>query len=208
MTKQVYYADKVIIFTSDYQTSEGKTLFVPKGKEVGVDRLIKALDDTRVLTVYSPDIKSVFSAFCKNFTRINAAGGVVVDNREQILMIRRRGFWDLPKGHREEGENDGECALREVAEECGLDPMLLEVEYEVARTLHFYWFPVMKRWEMKLTVWYRMTYAGDPGNVKPQLEEDITDIEWFTAAEARKAASESYKTIQEVLQKVGTPAEE
>ncbi len=200
--KQVYYADKVIIFTSDYQTSEGKTLFVPEGGEVSVDRLLKALDDTRTLTVYSPDIKEVFSGFCRQFTRVDAAGGAVVSADGRILMMCRRGFWDLPKGHREPGEEVRNCALREVVEECGIDPLLIEVGGEIARTLHFYWYAPAGRWEMKLTVWYRMTYSGDPLDVTPQAEEDITDIEWLSPPEAERHAKESYKTIQEVIEKL------
>lgn len=202
MTKRVYYADKVIIFASDYQTSEGKTLFVPQGREVSVHRLLKALEGTRSLTVYSPDINDVFSSFCSNFTRVDAAGGVVVAEDGRILMMRRRGFWDLPKGHREHGEEMQECALREVAEECGIDPALVELGDEITRTMHFYWFPVNERWEMKVTVWYKMSYSGDPCNVIPQAEEDITAIEWMTPAEAARNAAASYMTIQEVIAKL------
>ncbi len=202
MTKQVYYADKVIIFTSDYQTSEGKTLFVPEGGEVSVDRLLKALDDTTVLTVCAPDTKDVFSGFCRQFTRVDAAGGAVVAKDGRILMIRRRGFWDLPKGHREPGEEVRDCALREVVEECGIDPRLVTVGGEITRTLHFYWDSHKGRWEMKLTVWYRMSYSGDPLEVTPQTEEDITAIEWFSPIEAKRCARESYKTIQEVISKL------
>ena len=34
-------------------------------------------------------------------------------------------MWDLPKGKREVGESDKECALREVDEECGLTNLSL-----------------------------------------------------------------------------------
>jgi 8-oxo-dGTP pyrophosphatase MutT (NUDIX family) len=200
MTKQIYYADKVITFTPDYQTSEGKTLFVPAGGSVSIERLLKSLDDVRELTVYSPDIKGVFAGLCHSFTRVDAAGGVVIADDGKILMMLRRGFWDLPKGHREVGEDDPGCAVREVAEECGLDPAQLEIEGEVARTMHFYWCAPKARWEMKRTVWYRMSYSGDPSEVTPQTEEDITALEWFTPAEAERRASESYRTIRYVIE--------
>jgi 8-oxo-dGTP pyrophosphatase MutT (NUDIX family) len=200
ISKQIYYADKVITFTSDYQTSEGKTLFVPAGGSVSIEQLLKSLDDVRELTVYSPDIKGLFSGFCHNFTRVDAAGGVVVSDEGKILMMLRRGFWDLPKGHREVGEDDLGCAVREVAEECGLDPALLKVEGEVTRTMHFYWYAPHQRWEMKRTVWYRMAYSGDQASVTPQTEEDITALEWFTTAEAETRACQSYRTIRYVLE--------
>lgn len=200
MTKKIYYADKVIIFTSDYQTSEGKTLFVPHGRHVSVHRLLKALEDTRTLMVYSPEIDGVLDAFMGNFTRIEAAGGVVEAVDGRLLMIRRRGFWDLPKGHCESDEDFRGCALREVAEECGIDPALVEVGAEIVRTLHFYWYPIHDRWEMKQTVWYKMSYSGDENCVNPQAEEDITDIEWFTPEQAARYARESYKSIQDVIE--------
>jgi 8-oxo-dGTP pyrophosphatase MutT (NUDIX family) len=202
MDKQIYYADKVITFTSDYQTSEGKTLFVPEGGSVSIERLLKSLDDVRELTVYSPDIKGVFAGLCHSFTRVDAAGGVVVNEEGRILMMLRRGFWDLPKGHREVGENDPECAVREVAEECGLDPALLKVEGEVARTMHFYWYAPAARWEMKRTVWYRMAYSGDPAEVTPQTEEEITALDWLTPAEAEARAAQSYRTIRYVIEQL------
>ncbi|MDR0907022.1 MAG: NUDIX domain-containing protein [Rikenellaceae bacterium] len=206
--KQIYYADKVITFTPDYQTSEGKTLFVPAGGSVSIERLLKSLDDVRELTVYSPDIEGVFARFSDSFARVDAAGGVVADAGGKILMMLRRGFWDLPKGHREVGESDRECAAREVAEECGIDPSQLEVEGEVTRTLHFYWYAPAARWELKRTVWYRMAYSGDPASVTPQAAEEITALEWLTPDEAERRAAQSYRTIRYVLETLNNQSNE
>ncbi len=60
-----------------------------------------------------------------------SAGGVIfrpyqkVDEertRYYVALIARShtGWWDLPKGHLEDGETDAEAAVREVAEETGL----------------------------------------------------------------------------------------
>lgn len=201
MMKRVYYADKVIFFSSDYQTSEGKVLFNPTGEVPQIERVLKALDDTHRLTVWSPDADSVFEAFAGRFTPVEAAGGAVVCG-ERVLMIKRRGFWDLPKGHLEKGETLRECAAREVAEECGIDRSLIEVGDEIVRTLHFYWYEPKSRWEIKRTAWYLMSYDGDPRDVTPQAEEDITAVEWMTLSEATRAAAGSYMTIQEVIRKM------
>ena len=55
---------------------------------------------------------------------IKAGGGLVLNPRNEILMIFRRGFWDLPKGKLDDGETIMECAIREVMEETGL-PVLI-----------------------------------------------------------------------------------
>lgn len=176
-------------------------LFVPDARQVSVHRVLKALEGTRRLTVHSDRAKDLFDGFLSHFTEVDAAGGVVEAKDGRILMIRRRGFWDLPKGHREHGEQVRDCALREVVEECGIDGSLVGVGGEITRTRHFYWNHTADRWEMKLTVWYRMSYAGDPRNVAPQTEEDITDIEWMTVEQAARNAAESYMAVQEVIEK-------
>lgn len=56
---------------------------------------------------------------------IDAGGGVVENEAGDILMIYRRGKWDLPKGKRDDGEDIAQCALREVAEETGLQQLQL-----------------------------------------------------------------------------------
>lgn len=134
-------------------------------------------------------------------TVIEAAGGVVIGSDGTILMMLRRGMWDLPKGHREPGESERECAAREVCEECGLDPTHLAVGELIARTVHSY-VSVVGRAEEKHTAWFRMSYTGDPADVKPQTEEDITALEWLSPAEARMRAAKSYSTIQEVVANV------
>ncbi len=144
--------------------------------------------------------------FCKDTkkTIIGAAGGAVVSSGGRVLMMLRRGVWDLPKGHVEAGETLRECAAREVCEECGLEPSQLTVGEELARTVHSY-VSVAGRPEEKHTTWFRMTYGGDPARVVPQTEEDITVLEWLTPGEARRRAATSFETIREVIEKlIGT----
>ena len=56
---------------------------------------------------------------------VKAAGGVVWrtadDGRIEVLLVHRPRYddWSLPKGKREPGERDEECALREIEEETG-----------------------------------------------------------------------------------------
>ena len=49
-----------------------------------------------------------------------SAGGVVLFGNAILLLRKFNGDWVLPKGKVEEGENNEEAALREVAEETGV----------------------------------------------------------------------------------------
>ena len=62
---------------------------------------------------------------------IRAAGGVVTRSGEgglEVLVVHRPkyGDWSFPKGKALPGENDEDCALREVEEETGLRCELLD----------------------------------------------------------------------------------
>ena len=61
--------------------------------------------------------------FSDNYKVIEAAGGLVFNQKNEILMIFRNGKWDLPKGKLEAGESVESCAVREVEEECGVSDL-------------------------------------------------------------------------------------
>src|SRR5687768_2564827 len=63
------------------------------------------------------DLKELKKAFQKKFTPVLAAGGLVQNEKEELLMIYRKGKWDLPKGKLDKNEKLEDCALREVMEE-------------------------------------------------------------------------------------------
>ena len=50
----------------------------------------------------------------ENRILIQAAGGLVVNEKGEVLFMFRRGKWDLPKGKLDPGETLEACALREV----------------------------------------------------------------------------------------------
>lgn len=128
---------------------------------------------------------------------LQAAGGVLWRERRgetEVLLIRRRGVWDLPKGKREEGESREMCARREVAEETGLS-RLPETEAYLTETWHSY--REGEEEVLKQTFWYAMALGGEEG-LKPQREEGITGLKWFTSREARRRVG--YENLKEVLQ--------
>src|SRR5688572_21973426 len=47
---------------------------------------------------YHPSLEELTKAFFKKFTLIKAAGGLVRNESGELLLIFRRGKWDMPKG--------------------------------------------------------------------------------------------------------------
>ena len=55
-----------------------------------------------------------------------SAGGVVVNLKDQVLVVNQRGLtWSLPKGHVDPGEDILTAAMREIFEESGVKDLTL-----------------------------------------------------------------------------------
>ena len=154
----------------------------------------KDAEYTKHLNIYHFDIDKLRSDFRQCFKNIDAAGGVVKNQKGEYLLIYRRGKWDLPKGKLDKGEEEEEAAIREVTEETGLSGF--EEVTPLLATYHIY-----KEKEvlvLKRVMWYDMLYKGNQKPV-PQTEEDITKIKWFNQRELFEAISNTYLTILDVL---------
>lgn len=127
---------------------------------------------------------------------IIAAGGVVMNEHNEVLLIFRRGCWDLPKGKLDEGETVAECALREVKEETALEHITQGAF--IADTFHQYeekGQPVTKQ-----TSWYLMQGSSKETPV-PQTEEDIAEIRWVPTQQLSPYLANTYPNIIEILRK-------
>lgn len=131
---------------------------------------------------------------------IKAGGGLVRNGEGELLLIFRRGKWDLPKGKLDEGETIEACAIREVEEETGVKDLVLGELISV--TWHEYFDKWLGEDVIKETHWFRMDVAGVPALV-PQTEEDITAIEWTKKSDLPQRMEQSYITIIDVLEESG-----
>ena len=131
---------------------------------------------------------------------IKAGGGLVRNGEGDLLMIFRRGKWDLPKGKLDHSETIEDCALREVTEETGVNHLALGELISV--TWHDYFDKYVGEEVIKETHWFRMSVAGVP-NLIPQTEEDITVIEWVKKSDIPARMEQSYITILDVLEESG-----
>lgn len=143
---------------------------------------------------YHPDLGELKKAFYKKFTIVIAAGGLVLNEKKKILMIFRRGKWDLPKGKLDKGETLEECAVREVEEETGLQQVKLLSPLVI--TYHTY--HEGARFILKESHWYNMKVSGEQ-NLVPQTEEGIHEIKWVTNKEAQSLFQECYPSVIDVI---------
>lgn len=197
---RVFYNDKTLTFDAVARCEHSLRLDGRTVASTDIAKLLQIIGNSDTVEIISDDFESVFGRFRLRFVEVDAAGGVVADDDGRIMMILRRGRWDLPKGRREAGESLAECAAREVCEECGLDAV--ETGREICRTLHFY--DTYGRWELKRTVWFAMRCRGTSAAV-PQADEGITAAEWCDSATARRRAAASYPAIRYVMDKTIKP---
>jgi 8-oxo-dGTP pyrophosphatase MutT (NUDIX family) len=135
-----------------------------------------------------------WESFCANYILIEAAGGLVYNDKNQLLMIFRNGKWDLPKGKLEVGENIEQCAIREVEEECGVSG--LTITQQLQKTYHTY--EINEQQILKCTYWFEMK-SSFKGNLVPQTEEGITAVVWINKADIAKKLENSFGNIVELF---------
>lgn len=126
-------------------------------------------------------------------TIVRAAGGVVFrlnNATPEVLLILRRGLWDLPKGKLDPGESIPHCAAREVAEETGIGfPMIIA---GLSDTVHQY--TEKGRQLQKHTSWFVMITQKEQAT--PQQEEQISEVRWVSLNEAiQRVGFENLKNV-------------
>ncbi|HNO55742.1 MAG: Diadenosine hexaphosphate hydrolase [Bacteroidetes bacterium ADurb.BinA245] len=157
------------------------------------------LEKVKAGVFFHPSLSELYKAFKKKFTLIMAGGGLVQNEKNEVLLIFRRGKWDLPKGKLDKGESIEDCAIREVQEETGL--LNISLEGPLMTTYHTY--HEGSRYILKESHWYGMKAMGDEKLI-PQTEEDILEIKWVKPRDLKQYYSESFPSVVDVLKRVAT----
>ena len=91
-------------------------------KIVNFKNLIKQIikGDLHYINLYHKNEEKLEKFLKKKLPVVQAAGGLVYNNKREILFIYRNSKWDLPKGVLEKGETFEKAAIREVEEETGV----------------------------------------------------------------------------------------
>ena len=125
---------------------------------------------------------------------VRAAGCVVYDDAGHMLLIRRNGRWDLPKGRVEDGETLLQAALRETAEEAAIQCRPASPYPRAIKTYHI--FNLYGGWHLKQTSWFAARVAGIMPQGAPQGEAGITDVAWVEPDEWYRRLQRSYGTLK------------
>ncbi len=144
------------------------------------------------------NLEQLKKAFLKKFTVVPAGGGLVQNEKGEVLMIFRRGFWDLPKGKLDEGETLEACAVREVKEETGLKT----IQLKKLLTITWHSYDMGTHHMLKESHWYLMAASSDE-NLAAQSEEDIEDIQWVPKEDLPRFSRMAYPSIADVLALIG-----
>jgi 8-oxo-dGTP pyrophosphatase MutT (NUDIX family) len=194
---KVHFENRFVIISPEPDRLQKYGLFHKFNDTVELYRIIAQFQEDKSipsLNIYGTDIKHLWRIFRIYFTEVGAAGGLVRHTGGKYLFIERKNKWDLPKGHIEKGESPEECAIREVAEECGI------TGHRIIKTLepsyHTY------AWEgisyLKKTHWYLMEYSGEL-ITEPQTEEGITKVEWLSADEISGIKEMAWLSLSDVI---------
>lgn len=200
---EVFFNDKRILIAAPGKITINKTLEIID--DLQTTSVIKkwflefSKSDKQEEVIINPTPKRFLEElFQPAFIQIIAAGGVVKRDNT-FLFIFRNNKWDLPKGKIDDGESKEAAALREVAEECGIEGH--KIEKQLPSTFHIYqssYNGSKGEWIFKETFWFEMKYEGiEDGS--PQTEENITRLKWFKKSEMETVLSNTYANLNSLV---------
>ncbi|MDO5496847.1 MAG: NUDIX domain-containing protein [Alistipes sp.] len=188
------FAEAELLLTSCEPVGDWHCIYLAADEHISRAKITTFLGKYNKVAILSPSPQALFESIAQQFKWIEAAGGVVENPSGEVVMIRRSDRWDLPKGHREEGESYEVCAAREAEEETGVS--VSSVGRLLARTIHCY--QLFGCWEMKFTAWYAMQ-AEQRCVLSPQQSEGIICAEWVKREDIERYISHSFPTIKTVF---------
>ncbi len=196
---KIYFEKRCIIICepTEQALADPNSIEFHIGEQINIHTLVNMFEASESLSrIYIPSEEPewMYRKLCAEFKEVDAAGGLVSNRRGDYLLISRNGLWDLPKGHREQGEDIALTALREVQEETGVDQ--LEIKDLICVTDHCYLRDGI--WHLKHSYWYAMLYTN-PVDLTPQREEDITKAAWVAKSSLPPFLKNTYPSILEVF---------
>jgi ADP-ribose pyrophosphatase YjhB (NUDIX family) len=200
---KVFFNDRTLFLTDDFSRNfqEKYGLFFKYKEKEDLQEIVDIyykLTKINSLIIFHYNIEELQETFRSCFKIIDAAGGVVKNQKGEYLFIYRKGKWDLPKGKLDNSESYQQAALREVKEETGLSK--LEINKPMMSTYHTY----REKGELilKKTYWFEMLATGNETPI-PEVEEDIEEVKWFKATELFLPFQNTYPLVKDLFKYLG-----
>jgi 8-oxo-dGTP pyrophosphatase MutT (NUDIX family) len=191
--QKIYFSTTPLIITSSQQPiSKGEV--IKNGNKKTIQTALKQFDKgDQQLVLIEADEEQALENIKRDFIVIQAAGGLAYTPSQDVLLIFRRGKWDLPKGKLDEGESLETCAIREIEEETGLKNAILVGL--IQKTYHTY----QENGEdiLKETFWYYM--KAEKQELHPQTDEDIEECRWVPKETISSYFSNMQPSVTDVL---------
>lgn len=189
---KVFVDDTPIILSTTENTAEN--YFSSPIKEANIEQIIEKIKkgELEQVHLYHPKKEKLLHYFQQQLKPIKAGGGLVKNSAQNFLFIYRKKHWDLPKGKAEKGESIQETAVREVAEETGVQDLTIINEIPTI-TYH-----IMKwdgEYRLKITYWFEMRTSFTEA-LQPQTAEGITKAEWKNFKQTKFALKNTFANIK------------
>jgi 8-oxo-dGTP pyrophosphatase MutT (NUDIX family) len=204
MSLKIYFNEKPVYLCDEIDekikeiTSHPDAVFIDELSTHAINALLHEIkkDDFHAGVIYNENLEQLKKAFFRHFTVIEASGGIVQNEKKEILFIFRRNKWDLPKGKLEDNESLLECAIREIEEETGVTDLVFRSK--IGETYHTY--KEYGKTFMKISHWFSFS-CDKPQKLKPQTEEDITETVWVKETEINNPLGNTYQNIADIIEK-------
>jgi len=214
---KIFFNDRIIQFVKSKPDRITETdIYIVYDSPVNLKKSFKHFEsDTTFKNLFiqyqgNMEISSAILSFLSLFKIVEAAGGVVKNEKGEILFIYRSGFWDLPKGKISRNDRlyvNSHCtgypekpaaariaAIREVKEETGL--LTIAITRELITTWHIYY--IKQKRILKHTRWFEMvTDSCQP--LTPQIKENITEVRWVPPEELNEIRPKAYASLGELF---------
>jgi len=209
MKISIYYLNKELVLTNDKECCNKCDKIIAIHKQHSFSSIYNYLKEWM-----TPKQHNVWGFYFENdfifhsflsiylphyFEILYAAGGVIFNPQKQAyLFIYKRGFWDLPKGKIDTGEQPEIAAIRECIEETGISN--INIKENIGITYHL--FEQKNQMILKITQWYLMETSYSD-NLTPQVEEGIEKVEWLSKSDIKeKLLPQTYPSIVELLKRI------
>lgn len=123
------------------------------------------------------------------FHRVSVKG-LILDHKKRFLLIQEgNGFWDLPGGGMDHGENPETCLKREIYEEMGLAVLSME------KSPSYFYASINPKNQAIVNV----VYAISLSNLEFKVSDECVALRFFSKSDVIQLQSNMYPNILEFI---------